>query len=66
MQASVANLGAMLLCVVVVIGAPWMLLVAMWGRWPIIKPTLQHLLVSASAWLAVVGLDWLRRLYLGM
>ncbi len=66
MQASIANLGGMLLCVAVVIGSPWMLLVAMWGRWPIVQPTLRPLLVLASAWLAVVVLDWLRRLYLGM
>ena len=66
MQASIANLGAMLLGVVVVISAPWMLLVAMWGRWPIAQPTLRHLLVLASAWSAVVVLDWLRRLHLGM
>lgn len=66
MQAATANLGGMLLCVVVVIGAPWMLLVAMWGRWPMVQPTLRHLLVLASAWLAVVVLDWLRRLCFGM
>ncbi len=66
MQAATANLGGMLLCAVVVIGAPWMLLVAMWGRWPRMQPTLRHLLVLASAWLAVVVLDWLRRLYFWM
>ncbi|NOZ39287.1 MAG: DUF2752 domain-containing protein [Planctomycetes bacterium] len=66
MLASIANLGAMLLCVAIVIGAPWMLLVAICGRWLIIQPTLRHLLVLASAWLAVVVLDWLRRLFLGM
>ena len=64
-RAALANLGGMLLCVVVVIGSPWLLLVAIWGRWPITRPTLQPLLVFASAWLAVVVLDWLRRIYLG-
>ena len=66
MQASIANLGATLLCVAVVISAPWFLLVAVWGRWPIVKPKLQHLLVLVSVWLVVVVLDWLRRLYLGL
>ncbi len=65
-EAAIANLGGMLLCVAVVIGAPWMLIVAVWGRWPMRQPRPQHLLVLASAWLAVVVLDWLRRLYLGM
>jgi len=64
-QAAVANLGGMLLCVAVVMGSPWMLLVAIWGRWPLAPPTWRAVLVIASAWLAVVVLDWGRRVYLG-
>jgi len=65
-EAAIANLGGMLLGLAVAIGAPWMLLTAVWGRWPIVRPTLRHLLVFTSAWLVVVVLDWLRRIYLGM
>lgn len=62
-QAAVANLGGMLLCVVVGIVSPWLLIVAVWGKWPIAEPRLKPVLVIASVWLAVVVLDWLRRIY---
>lgn len=61
-----ANLGAALLCVAAVIGSPWLLLVAARGRWLLGQPTTRALLLLASVWLAVVVLDWLRRLYLGL
>jgi len=65
-QSAIANLGGMLLCVAVAVGSPWLLIVAIWGRWPVARPTLRLVLILASAWLAVVVLDWLRRITLGL
>ena len=64
-EAAMANLGGMLLCVVVVIISPWALIVAICGRWPVARPTLGPMLVIATVWLAVVGFDWLHRICLG-
>jgi len=58
-----ANLSGMLLGVAAVIGAPWLLITAMLGRWPLVRPTARLVLVLASAWLVVAVLDWLRRIY---
>ncbi len=63
-HAAMSNLGATLLCVVAVIGSPWLLLVAIQGRWLLLRPRLRPLLLMATVWLVVVVLDWLRRLYL--
>lgn len=62
LQAAQANLGAMLLGLVVVLVAPGLLFVAAYGRWPWQQPTLKTLLILASAWSVVVGLDWIRRI----
>ena len=65
MRAALANLGGMVFAVGVAIGATWLLFVAVWGRWTIVQPKPKPILLIASAWLAVVVLDWLRRIYLG-
>ncbi len=62
-QAVRTNLGGTLLCVAVVIGSPWLLLTAAWGRWSFRRPTVQFLLASSLAWLGVVVLDWLQRVW---
>jgi len=61
-----ANLGGTLLCVVVGVGSPWLLLAASWGRWPVWHPTVRLLLVISFVWLAVVVLDWLRRVLMAL
>lgn len=65
-QAAQVNLGGMLLCVVVVIGAPWLLVSAVLGQWLISSPAIRPMLIVGSVWLAVVVLDWLRRITMGL
>lgn len=62
LQAVQANLGATLLGLAVVIASPGLLFVVACGRWPWREPTLKTLMILASVWLGVVGLDWIRRL----
>jgi len=66
LRAALANLGGTLLAVVAAIASPWLLLTGTRGRWPIVRPTLRATLLIASAWLAVVVLDWLRRICLDL
>lgn len=61
-----ANLGAMLLCAAVAVATMWIMIVAVRGRWQIPTPSWKATLVIASAWLAVVVLDWFRRIYFTM
>ena len=62
-SAAHVNFAAMLLCAAVVFVATWMLIAAVLGRWPIATPNWKPTLVIASAWLAVVVLDWFRKIY---
>jgi hypothetical protein len=64
-QAARANLAGMLLCVVVAIASPWLWIAAARGAWPVAAPKFRLGLLLALVWLAVAGLDWLRRIFLG-
>ena len=64
-QAVATNLGGTLLAATAVFVAPWLLAVAAMGRWLLLRPTFGLLLTVATSLLAVMLLDWLRRLYLG-
>ncbi|NOY29603.1 MAG: DUF2752 domain-containing protein [Planctomycetes bacterium] len=63
-RAAAANLGGVLSCVATIVGVPWLLLTAALGRWPMAKPHFRLLLMTATIWLLIVLLDWLRRLVL--
>lgn len=64
-QAAAANLGGTLLCAVALVGAPWLLISAIAGRWLLVRPTLPWVLTAGTVWLAVTLLDWLWRWYFG-
>ena len=63
-QAVVANLGGSILLGLVLLGIPWTLISAIRNRWLIARPAPKHLLVTATACLMVILLDWLRRCFM--
>jgi len=63
-QAVATNLGGMLSCAATLVAVPWLLLTAIFGRWPFAQPKLRPLLILATIWLLIVLLDWIRRLVL--
>lgn len=63
-RALMANSGGVISCLAALVGAPWLLLSAVLGRWLIFRPSLRLLLTLAGVWLLVVLCDWLRRLFL--
>jgi len=62
-RAVAVNLGGVLSCVAAIVGAPWLLLTAALGRWPVVQPQLRPLLIFATVWLLIVMLDWARRIF---
>ena len=62
-SAATANLGGTLLALTVVVLGPWAVLVALKGRWLLVEPTLPMALIFGGLWLAIMILDWVRRLY---
>jgi len=56
-----ANLGGVLLAACTAIGVPWLLISAAVGRWMVVGPSPKTGLVVATAWLAIVLVDWLQR-----
>jgi hypothetical protein len=64
-QAASSNLGGTLLCGAALVVAPWLVAVAIAGRWLVTRPTLPLLLSVGSAWLVVALLGWFRRWLLG-
>jgi len=62
-RAVAVNLGGVLSCVAAIVAVPWLLLTAILGRWPVAQPQLRPLLTLATAWLMIVLLDWIRRVF---
>ncbi|MCG8450556.1 MAG: DUF2752 domain-containing protein [Pirellulales bacterium] len=63
-RAASTNLGGALLCLLVLWGAPWLMISTIMGRPWGVKLAPKVLLVIATAWLAVTLLDWLRRWFM--
>jgi hypothetical protein len=58
-----ANLAGTMLCLVAMVGVPWLLMSASLGRWWAVKPTPYGLLGVGSGLMVIAMLDWLRRVW---
>ena len=63
-SAVAANLGGVVLLLFVVVGLPWTLITAVRGKWLGVQPTPKMGLVVATAWLALLVFDWIKRWFM--
>lgn len=57
-----ANIAGLVLAVAAIAAVPWLSTAAIHGRWPWRRPRLEPLLYVGTMWLALVAIDWVRRL----
>lgn len=57
------NLSGALLCVAILVLAPWVLMSAAWGGWLVMCPNLWWIMIAGSVWMAVAIIDWLQRVW---
>ena len=62
-QALATSVGGTLLAIMVMVVAPWLLVVAAMGRWLAVEPGLSLVLTMATCLIMVALLDWLRKLF---
>ncbi|MAT68839.1 MAG: hypothetical protein CMJ58_04885 [Planctomycetaceae bacterium] len=60
--ATLANAAGAALAVAAIVAVPWLLVAVIRGRWPWRRPRLEPILYVGTLWLALIALDWVRRL----
>jgi hypothetical protein len=57
------NVAGTLLCVVAIVSVPWLVVSASLGRWWIVKPTANALVLGGSGLAVIAVLDWVQRVW---
>jgi hypothetical protein len=57
------NMAGTLLCVVAIVSVPWFVVSAILGRWWIVKPTANAMVLFGSGLAVIAVLDWAQRVW---